>query len=384
MKPETHKNYHSSHYLNTAMMGLLPGVSLQAMNDLAALSQKSIQDYQLKINELENETRNNISLLIECRPEDIAFIPNTSSGIATIAQGVLTSRLEANKQKNIVLMADEYPSNREVWLALAEKHGYQARILDPSQVTSTREQLLIDNIDDDTVLLTVSAIQYSNGYVYDLAKLGEICQKSNIFFMVDAVQICGACPIQVDNIDALVCGGHKWLMGAEGVGFLYVNPEKYDCIEPIPHGWRALLHPTTDQQANTALRPDAMRFETGTQPNLLIAALNQSLKIILKLGMDNIHRYISELKLEFIDMMADVREFRLAPFCSKFEASRSSILLLHGPEGIHPRTIVHRLYLDHNITVMSRGGGIRISPHIYNDIETMEKLKAALKEIIEN
>ena len=374
----------NSGHLNNALIGIVPTASLEAMGDLARLQQKSVKEYAGRILALESEFKNRIAGLIGSEgQQDIAFVQNTSTGISIIAHGVLSRAAKAGQQANVVLMADEYPSNREVWVGLSRRYGCQARLLPPNDLAGqAREEIIEAGCDGQTLALAVSAVQYSNGYAYDLPRLGEFCRRKGIFLMVDGIQACGVMPMDVrgSGINALVVGGHKWLMSPEGLGFLYTDEACRERIDPLLYGWRMLSNSTTGQDADDRVREDANRYESGTQPNYLLAALNQSVSIIADLGVEGISRYLWGLRRRLYESVADMDGLSCAlPFESRYEAADASPIFALGIEGQDHEELARKLYQEHGLYVMVRGGRLRISPHIYNSDEEMDKLASALR-----
>ena len=122
----------------------------------------------------------------------------------------------------------------------------------------------LDRIDEAATgarLLTVSFVQYLSGYRANLTAIGEICRRRGCFFFVDAIQGLGAFPLNVEesHIDALSADGHKWLLGSEGCGVLYIRRSRQDAIEPVEFGWTNVASYNDYSSREMALRPDAGR-----------------------------------------------------------------------------------------------------------------------------
>lgn len=163
--------------------------------------------------------------------EDVMFVPNTTVGIGLIAEG-----FPWKPGENVVLAADEYPSNQYPWLNL------QGRGVEVRRVPSRGNRVEIDDIsaamDAKTRVLSTSAVQFASGFRADLDALGGLCRSRGVFFFVDAIQALGVFPIDVQRtpVDALAADGHKWLLAPEGAGFAYVRREWVDRLHPIGVG----------------------------------------------------------------------------------------------------------------------------------------------------
>ncbi len=146
-------------------------------------------------------------LLNAASADDIALLKNTTEGICTVAGGI-----DWHSGDNLVLPAGEFPSNRLPWLALQSK-GVEVREVD-IRSTSNPEKALIEHMDECTRLLSVSAVQWTDGLRLRLEVLGKACQENEVLFFVDAIQQLGAMrmDVQACGIDFLAADGHKWLL----------------------------------------------------------------------------------------------------------------------------------------------------------------------------
>src|SRR5690349_6201220 len=166
--------------------------------------------------------------LIGAQDSEIAIVKNTSEGIATIATGIAW-----RPGDRVVAFDEEFPANYYPWKRL-EARGVRMECL---PATAPLER--IEQAARGARLLAISFVQYLSGYRADLVSIGEICQRHGCLFLVDAIQGLGAFPLDVErmHIDALAADGHKWLLGPEGCGLLYVRRDRQDEIEPSEFGW---------------------------------------------------------------------------------------------------------------------------------------------------
>src|SRR5690625_5681985 len=98
--------------------------------------------------------------------------------------------------------------------------------------------MIEESITPQTRMLSISAVQYLNGFKADLKTIGEICGARDIYFIVDGIQAVGAVPIHVIEygIDALSSGGHKWLMFPAGTGIRYLSDTLAERLHPYTTG----------------------------------------------------------------------------------------------------------------------------------------------------
>jgi selenocysteine lyase/cysteine desulfurase len=133
-------------------------------------------------------------------------------------------------------------------------------------------------------------VQYLGGYRADLEAIGEICHRKGTLFFVDAIQGLGAFPLDVRKcrIHGLAADGHKWLLGPEGCGILYLQRDIQDQVDPVEFGWTNIAGFNDYTCRDMALRPDAGRYECGTLNTIGIYGLRAAVEFILEVGVDRI------------------------------------------------------------------------------------------------
>jgi cysteine desulfurase / selenocysteine lyase len=217
--------------------------------------------------------------LIQADPREIAIVKNTSEGIATVALGI-----DWRPGDRVVAFREEVPANYFPWMRLASR-GVQVDWLSIEDPLET-----IEGAVRGARLLAISFVNYLNGFRVDLRAIGEICRRHACFFFVDAIQGLGALPLDVraDGIDALAADGHKWMLGPEGCGILYVRKEVQDQIEPSEFGWTNVARYADYSSRDMTLRPDAGRYEPGTLNTVGIYGLRAAIDLLLEVGIDTI------------------------------------------------------------------------------------------------
>lgn len=226
-----------------------------------------------------DRTRERAARLLGCTPARVAFTANTSAALSILAEG-----LAWQEGDRLAVPACEFPANVYPFLNLKRRGVAVDFIPDDEGTFSVHD--VARALRPETRLLTVSWVQFLSGFRADLAALGRLCEERDVIFCVDAIQGLGALEMDVEawNIDFLACGGHKWLMGVQGTGLLYVSEALQERIRP-PAGW---AHGPVDWKnlSHYALRfhPEARRYETGTMNRLGLAGLGASLKLLLDVG----------------------------------------------------------------------------------------------------
>ena len=158
----------------------------------------------------------------------------------------------------------------------------------------------LDKIDDAAVgarLLAISYVQFMSGFRADLEAIGAICGRRGVIFFVDAIQGLGAFPLDVNKckIHALAADGHKWMLGPEGCGILYVRRDVQDLIEPVEFGWTNIANFADYANRDMRLRPDAGRYECGTLNTIGIFGLRAAIQLLLEVGIERIRPVVQGL-----------------------------------------------------------------------------------------
>jgi selenocysteine lyase/cysteine desulfurase len=302
--------------------------------------------------------------ILNAQPTEIAIVKNTSEGIATVATGIRWKPGDI-----IVAFKEEFAANYMPWKKL-ESMGVEVRWL------SVFDDLQkIDEAATGARMLAISFVQYLSGYRVDLVKLGDICARRGCLYFVDAIQGMGAFPIDVEaaRIDALAADGHKWMLGPEGCGILYVRASRQDEVEPVQLGWTNFAHYADYASRDLTLRSDAGRYESGTLNTIGCYGLRASLDLLLEAGIENIAPAVQGLADKIRKGAEDAGYECLGP---RTPESGAGIVAIRKPE-IEPLMLVRRLK-DKGISVTARQGWVRISPHFYISPEDIDRLLAEL------
>jgi cysteine desulfurase/selenocysteine lyase len=353
-------------YLNHAAISPLPKSTVTAIrNFLNERENGPIENFDSWIR-IVNETRSRISELINAPAQHQAtFMGNTSDAISTVAEG-----FSWNAGDQIILNSLEFPSNVHPF-RIFENKGVQLIYVKPDRNGYITPEILEQAVTPKTRMLSISAVQYLTGFRADLEAIGRLCRHHDIYFIVDAIQGLGAVNIDVQKsqIDALATGAHKWLMSPMGTGFLYLSDRLSENLKPAKTGWLSVENPWDLSNFNQNWLPVSRHLETGTYNIMGITGLNESLKMILDIGIDIIEKKITTLSGYISDKITvSDRVSLFSPVDVHFRAGIVTFKLDGKPD---PEETVSRLK-DHNITISAREGYFRISPHFYNTFEEID------------
>ncbi len=359
-------------HLNHAAVGPWPRRTLAAVRRFAEENARWGSLHYPAWLEIEQRLRARLAGLIGAAPTDIALVKNTSEGLSLIAQG-----LSWQAGDSIVGIAQEFPSNRIVWQALADR-GVVWRALDLERCADPESELMA-LCDASTRLIAVSWVQYAAGLRLDLARLGSWCRQQGILLCVDAIQGLGAVPFDLGRYpaDFVVADGHKWLLGPEGLGLLYVRPELRPRLRLTEFGWHMVEHAAAFEQTEWQPALDGRRFECGS-PNLLGAhALEASLSLLAEVGLDEIWQRLQRRTDHLINLL-DRRGFEL--LTHRAPERRAGIISFRVPG--RPSSELYAGLMRRGVLCAQRGDGLRFSPHFYTPIEAIERALQILDKLL--
>ena len=310
--------------------------------------------------------------LIGARPDEVGYGFHTGYGLNIAAFGLPLKRGDE------VLLSDiEFPSNVYPWLALRER-GIVIKF-----VKSTNGFFDIDNlkkaISKKSKVLSLSFVQFFNGYKNDLKTIGKICKDHGLYFVVDGIQGCGVETLNVHNcmIDMFSAGAQKWMLSPLGTGLFYIRKElQKELITPFS-SWLSVdwkLNFTDLFHYDLPYFDSARRFEMGTYPYAHVHAMAAALEIIDSLGVKNIQSHNHRLLDILIDYLKKSRHYRIV---SNLEnRHRSSILSFTSSDYLD----IHKELLKNKIICVQREGAVRVSVHLYNNEKDINRLISILKK----
>jgi selenocysteine lyase/cysteine desulfurase len=362
-------------YLNAAYMGPLLKTSA-AIGEKAM--RKKLTPWALPISDFFDPPNRFYQLaadLIDARPSDVAIIPSVSYGTAIAAKNI-----KVNAGQNIVVMADQFPSNVYCWRTLAEEKGANI-VTVPWPENGDWTTAILDSIDEDTALVATANAHWTNGSYIDLVTVGKKVSSVNAALVLDLTQSLGVTPFSVKDVDPdyMVVGAYKWLLGPYSIGFLYAAPRNQNG-HPIEESWLSRkgaedFTRLVDYQED--YEEGARRYDMGEKSNFInVAIAIDAFEFFQKHGVDAISSYIKSLT-DYI--AAETRKIGLSVEEEKHRVP--NLIGINFKEGV-PKNVPEAL-AQKNVYVSIRGDSIRIAPHVYNDKADVDRFFEVLKEALQ-
>jgi selenocysteine lyase/cysteine desulfurase len=307
-----------------------------------------------------------MAAMIGARPDQIAFMRNTSDGLSTVANG-----LRWLAGDNVVTYRHEFPSNIYPWLRLRDAHGVEVRMCEERDGRISLAELTA-LINHRTRVVAISQVQYASGFRVDLERLGRAARAVDALLVVDVIQGMGVLPLEVEAelVDVAAGACHKWLLTPEGVGWLYLSDRARERIEPTLVGWDSVPNPEDYNNFEQGWDRGTLPWETGTAPTALIHGLEASLKLLAGIGTERIAGYLEELTDYLCDRIKS-SEYQIVSSRQKNE--KSQIVCIRHRQGIAPMSLFVQLK-QRDIITAPRGDRLRISPHFYNTPQEIDEL----------
>ena len=363
-------------YLNHAAVGPWPRRTAQRVANFAHENMtRGAADYPAW-SKVQHRLRERLMRLINAgSADDIALVKNTSEGLSIISEG-----LDWQVGDEVVGLARDFCSNQMVWEMLGRR-GVRYTPVD-ALAAADPEGALIEALSADTRLLAISTVHFATGYRFDMPRLADACAARGVLLSVDAIQSLGAVAFDLAEVpaDFVTCGGHKWLLSPEGLGFFYCRPALRERLRLHQFGWAMREHPYDFEAEEWSPAASARRFEAGT-PNMLgIQAMDASLSLFEEVGLATVEQRLAANLAVLEDGLNAMPEIEI--ITPSAPARRAGILTFRHPQ-VGSREL-HGGLMQQGVICAARAGGIRLAPHFYTPQAVLERALETISQTIQN
>jgi selenocysteine lyase/cysteine desulfurase len=334
-------------------------------NDLA---ENGCADWPAWAQELEQVRRRGAEL-ISADTDEIALVRNTTEGINLVAEG-----FPWQPGDNVVVPADEFPSNLYPWMNQASR-GVEVRRV-PVEEGRVDLDRIAATCDARTRIVAISWVGYASGWRNDVDALVALAHARGALLFLDAIQGLGVFPLDVRKtpVDFLAADGHKWMLGPEGAGLFYLRREHLDRLRPMGVGWNSVAHSYDFNHIELTLKSTAARYEGGTYNMPGLAAFGASLQLLAEYSTEQIAARVLAVTDELCERLSAIgakivgcRDPRYASGIVSFE--------LPGRDPLQ----VRKECRERKVLVSCRAGRLRASPHAYCNSGDIDRLIASLE-----
>jgi len=352
-------------YLNSCSQGALSDAVEQAVQSYLDSWHEEGSPWDRWIRKYE-AVRAQFARFIGAETAEVAIVPSASAGINAIA-----TAFDFSQREKVVLGEFEFPTMGHVWLA------QQARGARIEFISAERGRIHTDSysrkIDDRTAIVPITHVCFMNGFRSNVAEIARIAHAKGALTFMDDYQDCGTRPVDVKSadVDFYVSGTLKYLLAAPGVAFLYVRKSLIPSLIPTISGWFAQNNPFSFDVRRLDLAPYARRFEAGTPPIPNLYAASAGIGLLEEIGVENVAGQIRALAKALIDGV------QALGIRVKTPLDTPGPLVVLETTGVE--AVVERLAAE-DIVVSGRHDGVRISFHVHNTMDDVQRVLESLKK----
>ena len=323
--------------------------------------------YMNELNQDAEECRTMFAQLMGCDQDEVALVENTSMGC-----NIAFDMIELPMIGNVVFDQYSYPSSILPWYLPTRTH-IEKRFVDPQEDGILYLEDFKKSIDSNTVAVCISHVTQEQGLRHDLANITELAHENGAVIIVDGAQSAGAMNIDLHKIkvDFFSTTAMKWLLGAAGVGFLYIANRHHSKL-PSHAGYRSASfrsHREFDWNI------DARKFEIG-MPNLLGLAMSRAgLKILAEADMNTIENHNLDLSGYCIEK---IKALGLNVITSEINNLRMGIVAVRYERAPDLWQFLFNIGID----TWCHGDLFRIDPHIFNNRDDIDRLLDGIRQFL--
>lgn len=362
--------FRSATYLNSCSLGPLSTRSRAALSEFTDLWDRwGASAWYEHWLEAAEETRQSFARLIGASRTETALSPSISVALSTLA-----SAIDFSKRPKVVTTELDFPTLIYQFLA-RRRLGVEPIVLGSPDGVSVPLESFEKAVDGRTALVATSHVFFSTGAIQDVGRLARLAHERGAVCLIDAYQSVGQVPVNVRDVDVdiLLTGTLKWLLGGQGLAYVYVRESLVERLNPTAVSWFGVENQFAFDASELRLRSDARRFEMGTPAIPTVYTARAGLELIHEVGVGRIRQRISALTEDLLKRI-EVAGMRVRGAAS--QEGRSGIVMI---EHADPGGAVRRL-MDAGVICDYRPGAVRLSPHFYNTTADNEKAIEILRD----
>ena len=368
-------------YLNTGWSGPSPRPVMERVwewlayeNDEGPTS-KPVMD---RHRELLQQARGAVAALINATPEEVSLTQNTTEGLNLVVNGI-----DWHHGDEVVTCDLEHPSVLVPAYFLRQRHGVKVKVVEIPPAAGKAEVLerFTDAMTPRTRLLFLSHVQFSCGLRLPVPELAELAHRRGAWLLLDGAQGVGHVALDVREIDCdfYAMPGHKWLLGPDGVGALYVRRELVPELQPRKVGGRA-AH-SFDREGNLTPRSDEItKFELTTTSVPLFAGMVAAIEFLQEIGLPATEERAVALGSRAAERLADIPGVSVT---SPTDPQTRSGLVTFTVRGKEPVQVVNALWEQDKVVARSVQWppGVRLATTFFITEDEIDRVCALVGEL---
>jgi selenocysteine lyase/cysteine desulfurase len=361
-------------YLNVGTLGVQPRAVVDAVIEH---TRRVAESFPPAIDWPALEQR--LARLTGADADGFVFPRNTTEGMNFVANGL---DLEAGDE--ILTTDHEHIGGLCAWQLVAARRRLQLRQLPIDPASSDEEILAVfaRAIGPRTRVISVSHVTFTTGRIMPVAALARMARERGVIIVADGAHPPGLMPVDIIGLDAdfYASSPHKWLLAAQGTGFLWMKPE-----------WRTKLWPTIASGGWDDASLGARRFNhLGTLDESRLAGLDAALRFHETVGPDRVHERIRALRHRLVTRLGEIDDVLIVTDPADTLSAGMVSFSVAGIESLALQIALGRITAaDGEWSVRTRVigeydyGWMRLSPHIYNTMEELDRATQLLAEAVQ-
>ena len=383
-------------FLDSACVSLAPQRTIAKLRDfldmVATCPSGSSTQHHIDMDVMRSAARPQIAKLIHADDGDIALVESTTHGLSLVANAIPLERGD-----RVIICDLEFLEVALPWIQKRSEAGIEIDVV-PSRNGQISAEDIEPAISPKTRVLAVSSVQWNNGFRCDLDEVSRLCRARGIFLIVDAIQQIGAIPLDVQKtpIDALACGGHKWLLSPFGCGFLYLSPEFRARVKPPLAGYLSVAEPEDGWGTyfgTPSITPvsdykfvgNTRAWETGGTANYPGAiGLAESAALINEVGIQHIADHVLSLTDYLIDSLLRQQITVVTPTDRRYRSGIVTFTLETSENNAALIAFLQQHKVLVSLRYTSNVGGVRVGCHLFNNRNDIDRLVDLTAEFARN
>jgi cysteine desulfurase / selenocysteine lyase len=365
-------------YFHSAGMSPIPTRVLQSVVQAYEKINQFGDMYFLDDLERTNVLRGKLAEMLNTKTDNVCYAHNSSTAFSFVAAALKKS---GPAGFNLVSLKDEFPASNVPF----EFQGIPMKFVEPEKGVYTVEKIL-EAIDENTLGVVCSYVQYSTGFMLEMEKLGKALRERGLLFIVNATQAFPVYDVDVDrmHIDVLTVSFHKWGLCAVA-GTLFFTSESFRKKYPAAMaGWLSVKPPFDDfipTQKNAAYEAweSAEQYNFGTMNFQALLGLDTAIEMYKEIGRERIRERINALTDYLISRLRDLPADIISPVHKPEYRSAIILINLKEADNIHAVEFLRK----HNVITSIRAGNIRVACNFFNNFNEIDQLINVLELFME-
>lgn len=373
-------------FLDSACVSLAPQRTIAKLREfldmVSTCPSGSSTQHHIDMDVMRSAARPQVAKLINAAEDDIALVESTTHGLSLVANAIPLQRGD-----RVVICDLEFLEVALPWIQKRSEIGVEIDVA-PNRNGQISAEGIEPAITPKTRVLAISSVQWNNGFRCDLDEISHLCRARGIFLIVDAIQQIGVMPLDVQKtpVDALACGGHKWLLAPFGCGFLYLSPEFRARVKPPLAGYLSVAEPEDGWGTyfgTPSITPvsdyqfvgNARSWETGGTANYPGAiALAESAALLNEIGIEKIADHILSLTDYLMDSLRRQQIHVVTPTDRRFRSGIVTFTLDTPDDNAALIAFLQHHKVLVSLRYTSDVGGVRVACHLFNNRDDIDRL----------